>query len=337
MMKPTVSIICPIFNEERFIEACVNDMLLQDYPQEQVEILLIDGMSTDKTRELLQPLIAQHPQQIRLLDNPQRVQTYAINIGFREAQGEYIVRMDAHCKYAPNYVSTLIHALNTYPNAQNVGCCWWCCANSEHPSMREKAIVIANSHPLGVGNALYRINKITHPMRVKTVPFGCWRKSWIEKVGNFREDLERGEDYEFNTRTLRNGGKIYLLPQPVITYYVRDSVLMLMRMFYQYALYKPLANSYVGRPFTLRQLVPPLFLLFIAGGGVLSIFFAPIRWIYGIIMGLYFLLIFVVSIQKRNTWLPVCFIGMHLAYGAGYWMGLFAVLFHHKLVVKSSR
>lgn len=336
-MNPKVSIVCPIYNEERFIVSCVNDMLLQDFPQAELEILLVDGMSTDRTRELLQPLIAQHPQRIRLLDNPKQIAPCAMNIGIAQARGEYIVRMDAHCKYAPNYISALIYALNTYPGAQNVGCCWWCSTNSTHPSMRERALVIANSHPLGVGNALYRINKITHPMRVKTVPFGCWRKSWLDKVGFFREDLYRGQDYEFNTRTLRNGGKIYLLPQPVITYYVRDSVLKLMRMFYQYSLFKPLANSYAGRPFTLRQLVPPCFVLFIIVGAILSIFFTPIRWIYGIIMGVYLGLILGVSIKHRNAWLPICFIGMHLAYGAGYWMGFFAVLFKCHLVVQSSR
>lgn len=334
MAQFIVSIVCPIFNEERFIVACVESMLRQDYPQDNLEILLVDGRSTDRTRERLQPYLDKEPR-IRLLDNPKRIAPCAMNIGIAEAKGEYIVRMDAHAHYPDSYVSTLIQALQTLPNAQNVGCCLH--TKPQGDTKQAQAIAIACSHPFGVGNALFRVKEVKEPVPVETVPFGCWRKSWFEQVGLFNESLIRGQDFEMNVRTTQAGGKIYLLPEPVIDYYARENIRKMSRMFYQYALVKPLVNQTTHRPKTWRQLVPPIFVVGLIVGAVLSGFFSPIRWLYGLCLFLYALATVVIACQNKNAWLPIVFLCMHICYGVGYWVGLFKLCFHQPIEVTPTR
>jgi len=116
---PTVSIIIPLFNEERYISKCLDSILSNDYPQDRLEILLIDGMSTDRSREIVQDYIKRFPF-IRLLENPKRIQAAALNIGLQEAMGEIIIRMDAHTLYAPDYISRCVELLEMM-EAANVG------------------------------------------------------------------------------------------------------------------------------------------------------------------------------------------------------------------------
>lgn len=333
-MTDFVSILCPCLNEESYICKCIDSILAQDYPVERWELMLIDGGSTDKTCALIDSYTERYPN-IRRLANPKQVAPSAINLGIPLAKGEFIVRIDAHADYPANYVSTLIHALKTLPEAQNVGGCWVTLPAND--TLRAKAIAIACSHPLGVGNADYRISGSEQVREVDTVPFGCWRKAWFDQIGLLDETLARAEDDEFNARTQLNGGKIYLIPSLQIHYYARNTISKMARMFYQYGLYKPLVARKLGKPATLRQFAPPLFVLFVLG--LSFIWWLPI-WmtaIYFCIWVLYWLAILTVAVRKRNAWCLVTFFVTHLSYGIGYWMGLYAIMTKRELKVQSTR
>ena len=191
----TVSIICPLFNEEKFIERCILSILEQDYPQDKLEVLLIDGRSTDHTADIVRRYAEKHPF-IKLLDNPERVVPYALNKGLEAATGEVIMRIDGHCTYPTNYISELVRYLYEL-DADNVGGVW-----NTQPAKDTAvchAIALASSHPFGVGGSMHKIGA-SKIMETDTVPFGCYKREVFEKTGRFDTDLVRNQDDEFNIR-----------------------------------------------------------------------------------------------------------------------------------------
>jgi len=271
------------------------------------------------------------------LDNPQRIVPTGLNIGIRAAQGDVILRLDAHAKYPTDYFSVLVNKLRK-SNADNVGGVCHTLPAKDTPECR--AIAHAMSSPFGMGNSHFRIGT-DHEMWVDTVPFGCFRREIFDKVGLFDEELVRNQDDEFNGRIILNGGRILLLPQVSVDYFARDSVRKTAKMFYQYGLFKPLVNKKLQKPTTLRQFFPPLFFAGIIIGGLLSLFFPVIRWLYFGVLILYVLagLFFGLNIQSRwpdILWMPIIFATIHLSYGCGYWIGAFKLLFHKEITAQSN-
>ena len=181
-----ISVICPIYNEEKYIGKCIDSILRQDYPKEDMEVLLVDGMSTDKTREIVLSYCADYPF-IRLLDNPRKIVPYAMNIGIQAAKGDIVIRLDAHAIYPDNYFSELVAKLYEL-HADNVGAV--CRTLPADDSPKCKAIAAALSSPFGMGNSYFRIGA-KEIMQVDTVPFGCYRKEVFDKIGLYDTDLIR--------------------------------------------------------------------------------------------------------------------------------------------------
>lgn len=335
-----VSIICPVYNEERFIDRCILSIIAQDYPKESLEVLFIDGRSTDKTRELVEKYTKEHPY-IRLLDNPQQVVPYALNKGVEESTGEVVMRIDGHCAYPTNYVSELVRYLYEL-DADNVGGVW----NTQPANDTAicQAIALASSHPFGVGGSMHKIGA-SEIMETDTVPFGCYKREVFEKTGLFDNDLVRNQDDEFNGRLLNKGGKIFLIPQVIINYTARDSIRKMRKMYYQYGLYKPLVNKKLGAPATIRQFFPLLFLIGLVAGGLLSIFSLWIRYAYLAVLALYLIIGLVVgsmgAIRTRKPvmalLMPWVFLNIHLSYGWGYLMGIIKVMGNKSLDAKPNR
>ena len=336
-----VSVICPIYNEEKYIAKCIDSILSQDYPQDSIEVLFIDGMSTDNTRNIVSEYSGKH-RQIHLLDNPHRIVPYAMNIGIKAATGDVIVRLDGHAEYPSDYISSSVHYLDTLPEAENVG--GICITLPCNDSNTAYAIAIALSHPFGMGNSLFRTGaKDIH--KVDTVPFGCFHKSLFERIGKYDTELTRNEDDELNGRIIKNGGSIYLIPELKIKYYSRDKISKVRRMFYQYGLYKPLVNKKLGSPATARQFVPLLFLLGIVLGGILSVFSIYIMYTYFAVLALYLAIgLFIgckYAVKYRRPMLtllmPYVFANVHLSYGYGYLRGIYKILANKKFNVESNR
>lgn len=324
----TVTVICPLFNEEKFVEKCILSILEQDYPKESLEILFIDGRSTDHTADIVRRYAEEH-KFIHLLDNPERVVPYALNRGLKEATGDVIMRIDGHCTYPTNYISELVRYLYEL-NADNVGGVW----NTQpaHDTAICHSIALASSHPFGVGGSMHKIGA-SRIMETDTVPFGCYRRDVFNKTGPFDTDLVRNQDDEFNGRLLNLGGRIFLIPQVIINYTARDSIRKMRHMYYQYGLYKPLVNKKLGAPATIRQFFPLLFLLALIFGAIGSLFSTIILKFYLFILALYLFIGLVVggmgAIRTHKPivilLMPYVFLNIHLSYGWGYLQGLFKV------------
>lgn len=324
-MLPFVSVVVPCRNEERYLGRCLDSILASEYPRDRMEILVVDGESDDRTREVAQRF-AQADSRIRVLRNPRQIVPAALNRGVRVAKGEVIARMDAHAVYPPAYLPRLVQALLT-SGADNVGG-----RVVTLPAGRgavARAIALALGHPFGVGNSYFRIGA-SHPRPVDTVPFGCYRGEVFDRIGLFDEELIRNQDDEFNHRLIhRGGGRVLLVPDVVSYYYARASFGQLARMFYQYGCFKPLAASKVGRIPTVRSLVPAAFVAGLALPLPLALFWPVVAWPWGLALGAYAAAALACGARaavrhglRCGLALAAAFPVMHASYGVGYWRGL---------------
>jgi glycosyltransferase involved in cell wall biosynthesis len=327
--SPRVSIIVPCRKERRYVADCLESIRQNDFAADSLEVLVVDGASDDGTREIIESYARQWPS-VRCLDNPAGTAPAALNIGIRVARGDIIMRMDAHCHYPRNYVSMLVQWLDK-SGADNVGGVCRTLPGSE--SRTARAIAIALSHPLGVGNSRFRIGTKSERW-VDTVPFGCYRRDVFERIGLFDEDLVRNQDDEFNQRLLKNGGRILLVPDVVVDYYARDSISKVARMYYQYGYFKPLVAKKLGRIGTVRQVVPAAFVVALLGSLMLGIWLGPARLVFAGILGVYVgaLLMAGAAGIPRNGFrvsvlLPLVFAVLHLSYGWGSIRGMIRFLF----------
>ena len=332
-----ISVICPIYNEEKYIGKCIESIMEQDYPKDDMEVLFVDGMSTDRTREIIVSYLPSCSY-LYVLDNPQRIVPYAMNIGIKAAKGDVIIRLDAHAFYPKNYFSELVYQLEKL-KADNVGAVCRTLPANDTPKCR--AIAAALSSSFGMGNSYFRIgaNKI---MQVDTVPFGCYRKDVFDRIGLYDTDLVRNQDDELNARLVKHGGRIYLLPNLVVDYFARDTIKKTGKMFYQYGLYKPLVNKKLGSPATLRQFFPVAFVLGIILGGVVGLVNHYLLVIYSSILILYILLALLFSLKSSHSITQIgyqlcAYFVIHWNYGWGYLVGLCKILMNRDFSVKVNR
>jgi glycosyltransferase involved in cell wall biosynthesis len=332
-MIKKVTVIIPTRNESAYITQTLDSVFMQDYPSDYVEIMVADGNSQDNTRDVLEALAANHPN-LKIISNPNRTVPYALNNAIAEATGDVIIRMDSHSNYPENYISRLISEMDRL-NSDNIG--GVCITMPANDGLVATAIALAISHPMGIGNSSFRL-KNKRIKTVDTVPFGCFRKSLFDKIGLFDTDLVRNQDDEFNGRIIKNGGKIYLLPDLEIRYFAREKIKGMSRMFYQYGLFKPLVNQKLGAPTSIRQLVPPLFTLFMFLGITMPFQSTVIVQTWFLIFFLYLTIAIAVSfslaLRNRRLSLFPILIGLfpiiHLSYGLGYLKGFILVFILRK-------
>lgn len=321
---PFVTVIIPCRNEEAFIDGCLASVIASDFPHERFEVLVVDGMSTDRTRAIVGRCL-EKDRSIRLIDNPAQIVPTAMNIGIQQAKGDVIVRLDAHAVYPHDYISKVVDWLGK-SGADNVGGVWL--TRPANSTAKARAIAIGLSHPFGVGNAHFRIGA-SEPRWVDTVPFGCYRRDVFDRIGMFDEELVRNQDDELNARLVRRGGRILLVPEIVSEYFARESLAKLWRMYYQYGYFKPLAARKLGGVMTVRQLIPALFVTAIVAGGLLSWPFPVVRLLIGAVLLAYAVGDIVFAARAAWTqgllcvlWLTLVFPVLHLAYGVGFLKGL---------------
>lgn len=248
MRAPMVTIAMPAFNEEHYIEACIRSVQAQDYPRDRIEILVADGRSTDRTREILADLAVDDPR-IRVIDNPERLQAAGLNQLIRAARGEVVVRMDVHCEYTPSYVRTCVETLEA-TGADNVGGA----QRARAKTAFQRALCAALTSPLGVGGARYRDAEAEG--FVDTVFLGAFRRAIFEKIGLYDPRAVTNEDAELNQRLLGSGGRIYLSRGIEVHYYPRDSFGKLAKQYWKYGTGRARTLLKLGRFPTLRPLVP---------------------------------------------------------------------------------
>jgi glycosyltransferase involved in cell wall biosynthesis len=331
-VPPLVSILIPCRNEREHIHACLKSILKSDFPLSDLEVLVMDGMSEDGSRAIIEQYTKVHPE-IRLLENPKRTTPAALNIGISEARGAIIVRMDAHAQYPPNYLAELVSWLER-TGADNVGGA--CVTLPGDSSATAQAIAVALAHPFGIGNAHFRLGT-AKPREVDTVPFGCFRREVFQRVGLFDEDLVRNQDDEFNFRLLKAGGHVLLVPGVVSFYYARRSLRQLARMFFQYGYFKPLVVRKVRGVMTARQLAPAMLVSTLLVTAFLGPWFGAGRLVFGLTAAGYASadLAVAATIARRSgvrvgLKASAVFPALHFAYGLGYLLGVFEFLIRDK-------
>lgn len=319
---PKVSIIVPCYNEQSTIRLLLDAIQRQTYPLAEMEIVIADGMSSDRTREEIAAFQIDNPDvRIRIVDNPQRIIPAALNRAIDAATGEIIVRLDAHSVPETDYVARSVAGLEA-GLGDNVGGVW-----EIRPGKRSwaaESIAAAASHPLGVGDALYRY--ATEAKEVDTVPFGAFRRSLLDGIGGFDETLLTNEDYEFNTRIRQKGGKVWLDPQIRSVYFARETFCKLARQYFRYGYWKwRMLKRYPGT-LRWRQAMPPVFVLSLAGLTILTIFWQPAGILLGLEVFLYGLALAAgtlpVAVQRKQVSLlagmPLAIAVMHICWGTGF-------------------
>ncbi len=208
-MPSSVSIIVPCYNEEATIGLLLDAILRQTYPRRLMEILVADALSQDKTREVIAAFQQAHPDlEMHIKENACRSIPSGLNLAGASARGEILIRLDAHCIPIPEYVERCVDDIEKAKGAV-VGGVWIIQAGGSE--FVAEGIAKAASHPLGVGDAMYRLRAAEGP--VDTVPFGAFRRALFGKMGGFDESLLTNEDYEFNTRVRQRGELIWLDPE----------------------------------------------------------------------------------------------------------------------------
>jgi glycosyltransferase involved in cell wall biosynthesis len=329
---PFVSIVIPCYNEERFIHKVLENLAGQ-YQPARSEIIVVDGRSTDQTRERVAEFKRAYPSlRVRLVDNPARNIPAGVNLGIKEAQGEIIVRMDAHSIPSANYVRRCVEQLTCGAEGDEevsvVGMPWRIQPGAETRAAR--AVALAVAHPFGIGDAKYRMPDRAATEFVDTVPFGVFRKSLWQAVGGFNEALLANEDYDFHYRIRQRGGRILLDTSGHSLYFARPTIAELARQYFRYGSWKAQMVKLHPRSLRWRHLVAPAFVAGVASTALLGFLWRPAWWL--LLLGVlpYALLSLVCAFQlarrgRDMSLLPliaVIFPVLHVAWGSSFWLGL---------------
>ena len=326
---PFVSVIIPCRNEEKFIEGCLNSIVGQDYPKENLEVLVIDGISEDKTQDVVKKF-AEKYHFIKLLENHKKFTPFGLNIGVKNAKGEIIIRMDAHAGYEKNYISKCLKYLKEY-DADNVG--GVIKTKPADNTLISKSIANSLSSFFGAGSSYFRIG-VKEPKWVDTVFGGCYKRKVFEKIGYFNEKLIRSQDLEFNLRLKKAGGKILLVPEIVAYYYPSSNFRDFVRHNFSDGVWVTYPLKFGIRVFKSRHLISLIF----TSGVILALIFSPFsflaRFLFVLIFGSYLILNLFFSLkiawrEKESKFLfilPVVFASRHIGYGLGSLRGFLKIL-----------
>ena len=323
-MQINVSVVMPVYNEERYISHCIETLLEQDYPKEQMEWIFVDGMSKDRTVEIIGHFHQRYPDLIKVLRNPKKTVPYAMNIGIADAVGAYIIRLDAHADYADDYISKCVHYLDTI-DADNVGGV----AETKANGYMGNCIAKMLSSRFGVGNSEFRTNGESG--YVDTVPFGAFRREVFERWGGYDERLTRNQDNEMNYRIRKNGGKIYLANDIHLSYYCRDTVKGIMKMALQNGTWNVITMYLCPGSMGIRHFVPLAFVLSLIVLPIISMVLPWVGWLMACELVAYLGLDAVFSCKldkgaRERVTLFFLFPCFHIAYGIGSIRGLIKLL-----------
>ena len=324
-----ISIILPIRNEAKYIKQILESILYQRDIEQEIEILIVDGMSTDGTRDIIIKYQKDHPN-IHLIDNPEKIVSTGFNWALNESKGDIIIRVDGHCEIAPDYIQKCLECLEKI-NADCVG------GATEHVAsgLVGESIKIAQSSFFGVGGVSFR-KKVEKGQYVDTLAFGAYKREVFDQLGGYDEELVRNQDDEFSFRMIQNDMKIWLDPSIKSTYIQRNSIMGLFKQYFQYGFYKIRVMQKRRGIASWRHVVPGLFVLTFLFGLSIFLFTGNTIPILSLCIGYFSFSIFATIFELIKTpsnlisviMLPVTFFILHVSYGLGFLMGF--IYFLHK-------
>lgn len=322
-MNYEVAIVIPTLNEERFISRCLNSIIKQTYEFEKMDVMIIDGGSNDKTKDIVAEYQKSH-QNIRFIENKKKIQSVAFNIGLKKSTAPYIIRLDAHAEYDSKYISLCIENLKQDEKRGNVGGRWNILPFNQ--SIWAQTNAILNHSRFGIGGAAFRVSNEAH--NTDSVPFGAFPRKVIDQIGGMREDLPRGEDNEYNSRIRKAGYKIFFDPNIISSYFARPTLGASCKQMYANG------NSigylcYIDREaIGIRHLVPLLFVVSGLVSIIISVLWSPFCYVFCGGLALYLIADAIASIMgakdnvKCTLPLFILFFCVHVSYGMGTIAGL---------------
>ncbi len=319
---PKVSIIIPCRNEERTIRFLLEAIYRQTFPNQDMEVVIADGLSEDRTREEIASFQEEYPKlQVHVIENRTLTIPAALNTAIAAAKGEIILRLDAHSVPDQSYIAKSVENLEAHKGTV-VGGVWKIKAGKD--TWIAHAIAAAAAHPLGVGDAKYRYSEIAEI--VDTVPFGAYYKSLIDQIGNFDESLLSNEDYEFNVRVQRANGTIWLDPKITAIYFARPNLKALAKQYWRYGFWKVQMLRRYPDSLRWRQVVPPLFISSLLVLSLLTFWWPVASWILLLEVVLYWVALFQVGLQLASEnkriphiiGVPMAIATMHFSWGTAF-------------------
>jgi hypothetical protein len=323
----TVSVILPVYNEAGIIERTVTSLIAQELdPGVELEILVIDGQSTDGSRELVQHL-ACRDHRVRLVSNPHRTAPCAFNIGLRAARGAYVCILGAHCVYAPDYISVCLRELLAH---DAVGCSGKTITCPAGTSLSARLAGWALSHPFGVSGSSFRTQSEGY---VDTIPYPVFRTAALLQLGGYNEAMTRNQDNDMNYRLRQAGHKLYCTWKTSCEYRAKGDVSGLMDYARAMGFWCGISARTSPLSLGLRHYVPFSFLVVT----LLGIVLLPAAWRLSRSMAvlpvlpltLHLLLGHLASLAlavRERSWRPVLlpwvFLAFHLTYGFAFARGL---------------
>nr|WP_321268041.1 glycosyltransferase family 2 protein [uncultured Sulfurimonas sp.] len=328
MEQKKVSIIIPIRNEEKYIEECLESIINFDYSKEFLEVIFIDGVSEDKTVEIIKSYTKKYSY-IKILENKKKIVPISMNIGIKAAKGDYVCRLDAHAKYPNNYLSKLLNWSQKL-DADNVGAV--CITSVKNDTNTAKAIQFVMSDKFGVGNSLFRVG-IKEPTIVDTVPFGFYKKEVFDNIGLYDERLVRAQDLELNKRLERNNGKIYLIPDVECTYYPREDYKSFFRNRFETGRWVMLSSYFTNniKSISIRHMIPLFFSLSLMCSFLLGFMAKEFFYFFGFLLVGYSSILFsrALIISKNILFAISILTGyfvLHFSYGMGSFKGILDIV-----------
>ena len=329
LRRDFVSVVIPCYNEEQFIGKTLENLAPQ-YECSRYEIIIVDGMSTDRTREVIEDFQRSRPDlSVRIIDNPAREIPTALNIGISAARGDIVARMDAHAAPSPGYVRRCVEVLAENPNGV-VGAP--CDVRPAADTLMARAIAAGVSNRFGIGDAKYRLKEGKAKQEaVDTVAFSCFRKPVWENLGGFNEKLLANEDYDFNYRVRANGGSVLLDRTEHCDYFARATLGGLARQYFRYGQWKARMLRLHPQSIRARHVVAPVFVASIVVLVLAGIFWSPALWLLGLELAVYLALALILGRQRGRGMLdslaltllmPLVFFTIHLSWGVSFFRGL---------------
>jgi glycosyltransferase involved in cell wall biosynthesis len=305
-------------NEKDYINKCLESVINNDYPLEQLEIIVIDSQSDDGSREIVEKYAKKHPS-IKLIDNPKITTPAGVNLGLRASKGDVIIWMSAHAQYEPDYIRESVRLLRN----TDAGCVSGV-LQTEGDGYIGKAIAVALSSRFAIGDAQYRYS--TRQTWTDTAFGGAWHRKTLEELDGFDEDWIINADYELHYRLRQSGRKILLSPKIRSRYFCRSSIPQLLQQYFRYGSWK--IKTLVAHPTSLRwrQLASPALVI----GILLSLpMLAYSQWLGLALPIVYGITLMAMSLRSAASrgWrylplLPIVFAAVHLAWGSGFLYGL---------------